>query len=130
MKRKECVVNMKYPNIDREQVSFESDTEVCNIGYYEGTLDDDRPIRVEVWSSYGILNATIFISNIDLEKLSEKEIKQYLEKNNIIKVIEDKILITEIEDVNDNKFLSINVPIESNYDKINEYLVRLKDYDL
>ena len=84
---------MKYPIIDREQVSFESDTMVCNIGYYEGTLDDDRPIRVEVWSSYGIINATIFISSIDLEKRSEREIKQYLEKNNIIKVIEDKILI-------------------------------------
>ena len=121
---------MKYPIIDREQVSFESDTMVCNIGYYEGTLDDDRPIRVEVWSSYGIINATIFISSIDLEKRSEREIKQYLEKNNIIKVIEDKILIKEIEDVNDNKFLSINVPIESNYDKINECLVKLKDYDL
>lgn len=121
---------MEYPKINREQVSFESDTEVCNIGYYEGTLDDDRPVRVEVWSSYGILNATIFISNIDLEKLTEKEIKQYLEKNNIIKVIEDKIFITEIDDVNDNKFLSINVPIESDYDIINECLVKLKDYDL
>lgn len=121
---------MKYPLIDREQVSFESDTEVCNIGYYEGVLDDERPIRVEVWSSYGILNATVFISNIDLEKKSEKEIKQYLEKNNIIKVLEDKIFITEVEDVNDNKFLSINVPIESNYDKIDECLVKLKDYDL
>lgn len=121
---------MEYPKINREQVSFESDTEVCNIGYYEGVLDDERPIRVEVWSSYGILNATVFISSIDLEKLTEKEIKQYLEKNNIIKVIEDKIFITEIEDINDNKFFSINVPIESDYNKINECLVKLKDYDL
>lgn len=121
---------MKYPSINREQVSFESDTEICNIGYYEGKLDDERPIRVELWSSYGILNATIFISGLDLEKKTPEEIKGYLEQNNIIKVIEDKIFITEVNDINDNKFLSINIPLESNYNRINECLVKLKDYDL
>ncbi len=121
---------MKYPKINRDQVSFESDTEVCNIGYYEGVLNDDRPVRVEVWTSYGILNATIFISNLDIEKYPEKEIKKYLEENKIIKVIEDKIFITEIKDVDDNNFLSINVPLESDYAKINECLVKVKDYEL
>lgn len=119
---------MEYPSINREQVSFESDTEVCNIGYYEGLIDS-RPIRVEVWSSYGILNATIFISTIDLEKYNEKELKQLLVNNKIIEIIKDKIYITEIEDVDDNRFYSINVPLEGEDVIINKCLVKLSDYE-
>lgn len=119
---------MKYPSINREQVSFESDTEVCNIGYSELEIDD-RPVRIEVWSSYGILNATIFISTIDLEKYNEKELKQLLVKNKIIEIIKDKIFITEIEDIEENRFYSINVPLESENTIINKCLVKLNDYE-
>lgn len=119
---------MKYPSINRDQVSFESDIEVCNIGFYESIIDE-RPIRVEVWSSYGILNATIFMSNIDIENKDEKYIKDYLVSNKIIEIIEDKIFITVIQDVDENEFYSINVPLEGKDVIINKCLVKLEDYE-
>lgn len=120
---------MDYPSIVRDTIDFTSDTEVCNIGFNEGTLEDGRPYRVEVWSSYGITNATIFFSNIDLEEASPKAIKKMLIDNNIIELIEDKIYITEIEDTEENTFFSINVPLEGNLVTINKLLVRIKDYE-
>lgn len=120
---------MKYPSIIRDTIDFISDTEVCNIGYTEGKLNDDRPYRLEVWSSYGITNATIFISLIDLENKSEDEIKKLLIENKIIEVIKDDIYITEVEDSLDNSFLSINVPLEGKDVIINKILVKIKDFD-
>lgn len=119
---------MKYPSINREQVSFESDTEVCNVGYCEMEIDS-RPVRIEVWSSFDILNATIFISTIDLEKYNDKELKQFLVQNKIIEIIKDKIFITKIEDIDDNSFYSINVPLEGKDVIINKCLVKLKNYE-
>ncbi len=118
----------KYPKINRENIDFTSDTEVCNIGYQEGTLKDGRSYRMEVWESYGVLNATVFISIIDFENKTESDIKKYLVENDLIEIIEDKIYITELEDSNDNSFLSINVPIKDHEKELNRYLVSLKDY--
>ena len=67
-----------YPMINRENVDFSSDTEVCNIGYWEGVLADKRPCRVEEWVFHGVLNATVFISLEGLENLSLKGIKEML----------------------------------------------------
>lgn len=120
---------MKYPSIVRDTIDFISDTEVCNIGYQEGRLKDTRPYRIEVWSSYGILNATIFISIKGLEEKSEDDIKRILIDNNIIEVIKDDIYITEVEDINDNTFLSINVPLEGSDVTINKLLVKVKDFE-
>ncbi|MCH5167660.1 MAG: hypothetical protein J1F35_07225 [Erysipelotrichales bacterium] len=120
---------MKYPTIVRDTIDFISDTEVCNIGYAEGKLRDSRPYRLEVWSSYGITNATIFISLIDLEEKSEDDIKRILIDNNIIEVIKDDIYITEVEDTKDNSFLSINVPLEGSDVTINKLLVKIKDFE-
>ena len=110
---------MDYPNIIRDTLDFTSDTEVCNIGYNEGTLEDGRPYRVEVWSSYGITNATIFIS-----------IKKMLIDNKIIELEKDEILITEVEDTEENIFLSINVPLEGKDTIINKLLIKIKDFDI
>lgn len=120
---------MNYPSIVRDTIDFTSDTEVCNIGYTEGKLEDERPYRVEVWSSYGITNATIFFSNIDLEEASPKAIKKMLIDNNIIDIQEDKIYITEVEDTEENTFFSVNVPLEGKDITINKLLVRIKDYE-
>lgn len=120
---------MKYPQIVRDTIDFMSDTEVCNIGYKEGKLKDSRPYRVEVWSSYGITNATIFISLIDLEEKSEDDIKRILIDNNIIEVIKDDIYITEVEDINDNLFLSINIPLEGKDVIINKLLLKIDDFE-
>ena len=109
---------MDYPNIIRDTLDFTSDTEVCNIGYNEGTLEDGRPYRVEVWSSYGITNATIFISILDLENASEKAIKKMLIDNKIIELEKDEI------------FLSINVPLEGKDTIINKLLIKIKDFDI
>ena len=121
---------MKYPSIVRDTIDFVSDTEVCNIGYNEGVLSDQRPYRIEVWSSYDITNATIFISIKDIENKSEEDIKEYLQKENIIKVIDDDIYITEVEDSEDNTFLSVNVPIFDGDKELYKYLVDLKDFDI
>lgn len=121
---------MKYPNIIRDTIDFISDTEVCNIGYQEGVLSDERPYRLEVWSSHEITNATIFISIKDIENKSEEEIKKYLSDEGIIEIIEDDIYITEVEDVEDNVFLSINMPVLEKNKEINKYLVELKSFDI
>lgn len=120
---------MKYPSIIRDTIDFISDTEVCNIGYCEGTIDKNRPYRLELWSSYGITNATIFISIIDLENKSEDDIKRILIDNNIIEIIKDDIYITEVEDTADNSFLSINVPLEGKDVIINKLLVKTTYFD-
>lgn len=123
-------MSKNYPRIVRDTIDFTSDTEVCNIGYQEGILSDSRPYRLEVWSSYNITNATVFISIQDLEDKSEEEIKSYLVKNKIIEIIEDDIYITEVEDSEDNSFLSINIPIEDNGKVINKFLVTIKEFEL
>lgn len=115
---------MEYPSIVRDTIDFISDTEVCNIGFKEGKLDDDRPYRLEVWDSYGIMNVTIFISILDLEDKTEDDIKKLLIRNKIIEVIKDDIYITEVEDSEDNSFLSINVPLKGPNDVINKLLVK------
>lgn len=121
---------MKYPSIVRDTIDFTSDTEVCNIGYAEGILSDERPYRLEVWSSYGITNTTIFISILDLEDKSEEEIKKFLTKEGLIEIIKDDIYITEVEDSENNTFLSINMPTEDQNGELNKCLVKLNDFDV
>lgn len=118
----------KYPKIKRDTIDFTSDTEVCNIGFYEGIFTDGRPVRVEVWSSHEVISATVFFSIIDLEDLSEKEIKDLLIRNEIIELREDNAYITEYEDSNENIFISINVALEDHDTVINKCIVPLKDY--
>lgn len=120
---------MEYPQILRDSIDFTSDTEVCNIGFNEGVLNDGRPYRLEEWESFGITNVTLFISITNLEDKSEEYIKKLLEENEILRVIEDDIYITDVEDINENTFLSINVPIMDHDKILNECLVSLKPFD-
>ena len=46
-----------------------------------------------------------------------------------ILVIEDDIYITEVEDINDNSFLSINIPLKEGEKVINKYNVSLKEFE-
>lgn len=116
---------MKYPKIERDIIDFANDTEVCNIGYNEGEIDK-RPYRLEVWDSYNVTSATVFISTIDLP---EEKIKRLLIDNNIIDIIEDQIYITTVIDSNDNEFYSINVPLKGIDHEINKCLVELKSFE-
>lgn len=116
---------MKYPRIIRDTIDFGNDTEVCNIGYYDGVIDNERPYRVEVWASQGVTSATIFMS---LEDLKVENVKKILINEHILEIIEDKIFITEIEDVENNKFYSINVPLEGNNHTINKLLIETKSF--
>lgn len=118
----------EYPKIVRDTIDFTSDTEVCNIGFYEGIFTDGRPVRVEVWSSHNIVNATVFFSIEDLEDKTEEEIKTILIQNEIIELREDNAYITEYEDSNENLFISINVALTDHDQIINKCLVQLKDY--
>lgn len=120
---------MEYPSIIRDTIDFVSDTEVCNIGFSEGILSDSRPYRLEVWESYNIKNVTIFISIKGFEESSEEEIKNYLVKEGIIEIKEDDIYITEVEDSNEEIFLSVNMPIQDHDRELNKYLVKIKPFE-
>ncbi len=74
---------MDYPTIDRSNMDFLSSSDICNIGYHEGTLKDDRPYRLEAWSQNGLDTVTIFISNIDLEDKSEVDLVKYISQEDI-----------------------------------------------
>lgn len=118
----------EYPKIMRDTIDFTSDTELCNIGYYEGILNDNRPIRVEVWSSHNITSATIFFSILDLEDKTEDEIKKLIIDNKIIELNDDNAYITEYEDALDNVFISLSVALSDHDRELNKCLVPLKDY--
>lgn len=115
---------MELPKIDRDGIDFTSDTEVCNLGYNEGVYND-RPYRVEAWSSYDIDVATVFISTIDLD---EDSIRKYLIDSGIVNIIEDKIQVTKIES-DDNEFYSINIPLRDRNKTYNELNIDLKSFD-
>ena len=55
---------MKYKAIDRTNIDFTSDAEICNIGYFEKEYQD-VPIRAEKFFANGITCVTIFIPKID-----------------------------------------------------------------
>lgn len=119
---------MKYNKIDRTNIDFTSDAEVCNIGYFEKYVKD-IPIRIEKFVTNGITCITIFIPKIEIFN-DEKTIKKFLQDNNIIEIIDDKIYVTELEDVNNNEFLSINVPLESINHTFNKCTLDFKDYEI
>ena len=50
--------------------------------------------------------------------------------NKIIELEKDEILITEVEDTEENIFLSINVPLEGKDTIINKLLIKIKDFDI
>ena len=94
---------MDYPIIKRDIVDFTSDTEVCNIGYNEGTLKDGRPYRIEVWSAFGIETATIFISTQDIEDKDVKYLKKLIQDNKIIDIYDDRLDVTRTVDYEENE---------------------------
>lgn len=118
---------MKYKAIDRTNIDFTSDAEICNIGYFEKDYQD-IPIRGEKFVANGITCVTIFIPKIDSLE-DEEKIKKFIANNNIINLIEDKSYITELEDINENTFLSINVPLDDRNHLYNECLIDFKDYE-
>lgn len=119
---------MEYPQIVRDVVDFTSDTEVCNIGYAEGTLSDGRPYRVEVWSAFEIETATIFISTQNIEDKDVKFLKKLIQDNKIVDIYDDRLDVTRTVDYEDNEFYSINIPLVDHDEEINTLLVKLKDY--
>lgn len=118
----------RYPKIVRDTIDFTSDTEVCNIGYYDGIFTDGRPVRVELWSSHNVITATIFFSVKDLEDLTEKEVKDLLIINEIIEIREDNAYVTEYEDSKGNNFYCINIAIKDHDTVINKCIVPLTEY--
>jgi hypothetical protein len=120
---------MDYPKIERDNIDFSSNSDICNIGYFEGELRDGRPYRLEVWSNHGFDTATIFISNIGLEDKSEVDLVKYISGENIIEIDDDRAEVNEITDINDNVFYSINLILNKQDEEINRLLVSLNDYD-
>ena len=121
---------MKYPKIERDNIDFSSSSDVCNIGYYEGKLRDERPYRLEVWSSNKIDTATIFISTKDLEDKSDSDLVKYIANEGIIDIDDDRVTVNEYEDINGNTFYSINLMLNNKDEEINKLLVTLKEYDI
>ena len=120
---------MEYPKIDRSNIDFASSSDLCNIGYHEGTLKDGRPYRLEAWSSSGMDTATIFISDKGLEDKSEVDLVKYLSGEEIIDIDDDRASVNKIEDINDNSFYAINLILNKRDEEINKLLVPLDDYD-
>ncbi len=121
---------MDYPSIERDNIDFSSSSDICNIGYHEGTLRDGRPYRLEVWSSNGLDTATIFISNIGLEGKSEVDLVKYISGEGILDVDDDRAEVKEYTDINDNVFYSINLVLNKRDEEINKLLVELVNYDI
>ena len=117
---------MDYPQIDRSNIDFASSSDICNIGYHEGTLKDGRPYRLEMWSSNGIDSATIFISNIGLEDKSEVDLVKYIAGEDIIDITDDRSTVNLVTDIEGNDFYGINLLID---DENNKLLVDLLDYE-
>ena len=121
---------MEYPQIVRDVIDFENDTEICNIGYTEGIINKNRPYRLEVWSSHNITNCTIFISKLDLEDKTNRELKRLIECSGLIEIITDDIYITDVEDSENNIFYSINIPLEEKDEALNRLIVDIKPFDM
>ena len=116
---------MDIPKINREEVDFTSDSEICNVGYYEG-VSNDRPYRLEVWSSYGIDVATYFISTYNLK---EEEVRHFIVSTDTIDIIEDEIKFEIIEN-DGNEFYSVNIPLRDRDKTYADLKIDLKPYDL
>ena len=111
--------------IDRSNVDFTSEPDICNVGYYEDTLDD-YPIRLEVFTINGVDSCVVFI---DEENMNASKLKDLLSNNNIIEFIEDKSIEDKYQDTNENTFISLNIPLEEGSHIYNKLKVLLKDYD-
>ena len=120
---------MEYPKVERENIDFSSDSNICNIGYNEGVLKDGRPYRLEVWSSNRIDTCTIFISNKDLEDKSDVDLVKYIANEGLIDIDDDRVTVNEYTDINDNTFYSINLVLNNKDEEINKLLVSLNNYD-
>ena len=121
--------NMDYPKIVRDNIDFNSSSDVCNIGYYEGELKDGRPYRLEMWSSNGIDSVTIFISNIGLEDKSEVDLVKYISGEDIIDISDDRSSVNLVTDIEGNDFYGINLLINNHDEEVNKLLVTLNDYE-
>lgn len=117
---------MDYPKIVRDNMDFNSSSDVCNIGYYEGELKDGRPYRLEMWSSSGVDCVTIFISNIGLEDKSEVDLVKYIAGEDIIDIVDDRASVNMVTDIEGNTFFGINLVID---EQGNTLLVDLLDYE-
>lgn len=121
---------MNYPKIDRSLVDYTSTPDVLNIGYHEGTFKDGRPYRIEVWVTGNITTATLFISQIDLEDKSDIDLVKYISGENIINFNDDRVVVNNYTDSDDNMFYSINIPLVENGTDLNKLEVALTDYDI
>ena len=115
-----------FETADKGELFFDG-TEISQVPAYKRNINT-------VFQKYALFPHLNVYENIAfplrLKKKSEEDIKEYLQKENIIKVIDDDIYITEVEDSEDNTFLSVNVPIFDGDKELNKYLVDLKDFDI
>lgn len=103
---------IEIPMINRKDVNFQSNDEEINIGYAEGFLSDERPYRLECWSTYGITIITIFISVLGIENYDKTQVLDYLEKEGLFKRISgDETREVVIISNDNNKFYSVNINI-------------------
>lgn len=120
---------MEYPMINRSNIDFESSSDICNIGYYEGTLKDCRPYRLEAWSMNGLDTVTIFISDKGLEDKSEDDLVKFIAGEDIIDITDDRATVDKVEDIDGNSFYSINLILSNRDEEVNKLLVSLKYYE-
>lgn len=116
---------MEIPKINREEVDFTTDSEICNVGYYEGEKEG-RPYRIEVWSSYGIDVATYFISTVSLK---EESVKDFINSTETIDILQNEIKVEKITDEDENEFYSVNITLRDKSKIYSELKVDLKSFE-
>ena len=80
--------DIKYPTVNRSSfkpnfVKRDSDDQI-DISFAEGIFSDGRPFRVEFWAANQVSYLTYYFSSVNIENLSESDLKEYLKSEHVI----------------------------------------------
>lgn len=107
---------MHYPKPDRSSYEIKKDKAEdgsIDIGWNEGFLSDARPFRAECWAQDQVTALTIFFSTKGLENYSDKDFKNLLEKEGLVKFApgEAHVSAMPVTDASGNDMWSVNIVV-------------------
>lgn len=109
-------MQQKYPSPKRtgHKVRLEKDDDgIIDIGWSEGTLNDGRPYRAELWAQDQITVLTFFFSAIGLEQLDQGAITEMLRAEKLVIFADSvpSIGAARFRDASGNTFCSVNIVV-------------------
>lgn len=110
---------------------YEPDADgVLDVGYYKGSIAGGRPYVLECWQMDELIVATVFFSNEGLDDYSRKDLIMLLEKESIIKFIDEKHLFQYNLTVDDSgvPMWAINITLQNEKGKYAKLLCPLRLY--